>query len=77
MTLPLEFLARDVEPSLDPFPPTQPANGKGGEAPEPVAQGADKKARKRRAACEEDTGIESVGRERNDGGCQEGAQKEA
>ena len=36
----LEFLLRDVQPTLYPFPPSQPADDKGGEAAQPVAQGA-------------------------------------
>ena len=58
----------DMEPLLYPRPFAQPADAKGGEATQPVAQRAGQKTGNRIATGKKDAGIEGVGGKGDDGG---------
>lgn len=73
----LKRLTLDMEPTLYPFPASEPADAEGGEAANPVAEGADDEAAHGVAARKDHTGIERIGREGHDGGSQEGAEEES
>ena len=62
---------------INAFPATDAPDPIGGDASEPVAQGADDEAADRVVRGHKHSHIQRVGTERHDGGRQEGAQKQA
>lgn len=77
MALGLEALPADAEPPLYPVPATQPADGVGGEAAQPVAEGGHGEAYPDVGPEGEDAHEEEVGAHRHDRGGEEGAEEEA
>ncbi len=75
--LTLHGLRAHLEPPLNPFPTTDAPDPIGGDASEPVAQGADDEAADRVVRGHKHSHIQRAGAERHDGCRQKGAQKQA